>query len=153
MIIEKILGNVHSIDPSEIEQRHVEKVRMESADLVKRIQRVKTDHKRDLGIRLSEKKDLQDGDILFMDDKNMIIIDVKTDDIIAIQPKSIHEMGVVAHELGNRHMPAKFEGDEMLVQYDYLVEELLKAKGIPFKRENRKLKEAFRHTTGGHSHG
>jgi len=86
---------------------------------------------------------LVDGDILFMDEGNMIIVDVKTDDILAIQPTSIHEMGVIAHELGNRHMPAKFEGNEMLVQYDYLVEELLKTKGIPFKREDRKVIELW----------
>ena len=38
----------------------------------------------------------------------------------------------------------------MLVQYDYLVEELLQELQIPFKRENRKVKQAFRHI--GHSH-
>ena len=147
------MGNVHDMDVSEIQKRHVEKVSLESSDLVKRIQRVKTDHNRDLGIRLTERQDLKDGDILLMDDANLIVIDVKSDDILAIQPKTINEMGIIAHELGNRHMPAKFEGDEMLVQYDYLVEELLKTQGIPFKREDRKVKEAFRHTTGGHSHG
>lgn len=152
MIIEQIIGNIHNLTPAERKNRHVEKVRMESADLVKRVQRLRTDHNRDLGIRLAEPKDLKDGDILFMDDHNMIIVDVQTDDVIAIQPKDIHQMGVIAHELGNRHMPAKFEGDEMIVQYDYLVEELLKAKGIPYKREDRKMEEAFRHTVGGHSH-
>ena len=38
----------------------------------------------------------------------------------------------------------------MLVQYDYLVEELLQELQIPFKREDRKVKQAFRHI--GHSH-
>ncbi len=153
MIIDTIVGNIHEMDVTEIQNRHIEKVSIESADLVKRVQRLKTDHNREIGVRLKIAQDLADGDILFMDDKNMIIIDVKKDDILAIQPKDINEMGVIAHELGNRHMPAKFEGNEMLVQYDYLVEELLKQKGISFKREDRKLKEAFRHTTGAHSHG
>ncbi|SHF43970.1 urease accessory protein [Salegentibacter echinorum] len=153
MIIEKILGNVHDMDNAEIEKRHIEKVNLESSDLVKRVQRLKTDHNRDIGVRLSTPKDLKDGDILFMNDRSMIIIDVKSDDLLVIQPNDIQEMGVIAHELGNRHMPAKFEGNEMLVQYDYLVEELLKTKGIPFKREDRKVKDAFRHITGAHSHG
>ncbi|SMO33255.1 urease accessory protein [Saccharicrinis carchari] len=153
MIIEKIVGNIHDMASSEIGGRHIEKVSLNSADLVKRVQRVKTDHNRDMGIRLKVAQDMVDGDILFMDDVNLIIIEVKTDDILAIQPKDIREMGVIAHELGNRHMPAKFEGDEMLVQYDYLVEDLLREKGIAFKREDRKVAEAFRHTTGPHSHG
>ena len=151
MIIERVVTNIHDIDPKELEKRHKEKVYLESAHLVKRIQRVETDHGRELGIRLKDQQDLQAGDVLFMDDENMIIIDVLSDDLLIIRPRSIHEMGTIAHQLGNRHLPAQFEGDEMLVQYDYLVEDLLKELGIPYSREDRKVKEAFRHI--GHSHG
>lgn len=148
MIIEKVLGNV-----STIEKRtpHVERVYLESDLLVKRIQRVITDHGREIGIRLRDNKDLVDGDILHMDEKNMIVVSVKEDDVLVIMPTSIGQMGDIAHQLGNRHLPAQFEGDEMLVQYDYLVEELLKQVKVPFKRENRKVGQAFRHI--GHSHG
>lgn len=148
MIIEKVLGNV-----STIEKRtpHVERVYLESDLLVKRIQRVITDHGREIGIRLRDNKDLVDGDILHMDEKNMIVISVKEDDVLVIMPTSIGQMGDIAHQLGNRHLPAQFEGDEMLVQYDYLVEELLKQVKVPYKRENRKVGQAFRHI--GHSHG
>ena len=139
------------MDKSEIKKRHIEKVYLESAHLVKRIQRVKTDHGNEIGIRLKEQRDLLAGDVLYMDDKNMIVIDVLTDDLLIISPRSIKEMGTIAHQLGNRHLPAQFEGDDMLVQYDYLVEELLKEHDIPFKREDRKVKQAFRHI--GHSHG
>jgi urease accessory protein len=151
MIIEKVVTNIHDLDPKELEKRHKEKVYLESAHLVKRIQRVETDHGRELGIRLKDQKDLQAGDVLFIDDENMIIIDVLSDDLLIIRPRSIHEMGTIAHQLGNRHLPAQFEGDEMLVQYDYLVEDLLKELEIPYSREDRKVKEAFRHI--GHSHG
>jgi urease accessory protein len=148
MIIEKVLGNL-----STIEKRtpHVERVYLESDLLVKRIQRVSTDHGREIGIRLKDNKDLVDGDILHMDEKNMIVISVKEDDVLVIMPTSIGQMGDIAHQLGNRHLPAQFKGDEMLVQYDYLVEELLKQVKVPYKRENRKVGQAFRHI--GHSHG
>ena len=36
-------------------------------------------------------------------------------------------MGDIAHQLGNRHLPAQFTETEMLIQYDYLVEDLLKS--------------------------
>ena len=39
----------------------------------------------------------------------------------------------------------------VIVKYDYLVVDLLNELEIPFKRENRKVKKAFRHI--GHSHG
>ncbi|WP_425415005.1 urease accessory protein UreE [Pseudobacillus wudalianchiensis] len=139
------------MEQSEIDKRHIEKVYLESANLVKRIQRVKTDHGTELGIRLKEQRDLFAGDVLYMDERNMIVIDVLTDDLIVISPRSIKEMGTIAHQLGNRHLPAQFEENNMLVQYDYLVEELLQELDIPFKREDRKVKQAFRHI--GHSHG
>ncbi|TCP30842.1 urease accessory protein [Scopulibacillus darangshiensis] len=151
MIIEKIAANIDQFNKEYLEKYHIEKVYLESSDLVKRIQRVNSDHSREIGIRLQEAKDLKPGDILFMDDNNMIVIDVMPDDLLIISPRSIQEMGNIAHQLGNRHLPAQFEGDRMLVQYDYLVEALLKELGVPYDREKRKLKEAFRHI--GHSHG
>jgi len=147
MIIEKIVGNVATLEKR---APHVERVYMNSDDLVKRIQRVVTDHGNELGIRLKENHDLVDGDVLYMNEKNMIVISVKEDDLLTIMPTSIKQMGEIAHQLGNRHLPAQFEGNEMLVQYDYLVEELLQQLDIPYKRENRKVRQAFRHI--GHRH-
>ncbi len=150
LIIEQIVTNIETMDKAEIEKRHIEKVYLESALLVKRVQRVTTDHGKDIGIRLKNSRDLVAGDVLYMDDKNLIMIEVISDDLLVIHPRSLHEMGTIAHQLGNRHLPAQFENDDMLVQYDYLVEELLQELQIPFTREERKVKQAFRHI--GHSH-
>lgn len=149
MIVEMIQGNIANLKPED-KEIHIEKVYLENADLVKRIQRVTTDHGTEIGIRLNQPIDLQYGDILYRDDKNMIIIDVNSEDIIAIRPRSIKEMGDIAHQLGNRHLPAQFTETEMLVQYDYLVEDLLKGLSIPYEREARKVNQAFKHI--GHSH-
>ncbi len=150
LIIEAVVKNIKDLEPTELEKLHKEKVYLESAHLMKRIQRVETDHGREIGIRLKNPRDLEAGDILFMDDKNVIYIDVLSDDLLVIRPRDMHEMGTIAHQLGNRHLPAQFENDEMLVQYDYLVEELLEELEIPYVREERKVKQAFRHI--GHSH-
>ncbi|XJZ25716.1 urease accessory protein UreE [Bacillota bacterium Lsc_1132] len=147
MIIQNVIGNIATLEKK---APHVERVYMNSDDLVKRIQRVTTDHGNELGIRLKENRELHDGDILYMDEKNVIIVAVKDDDILTIMPKSIKQMGEIAHQLGNRHLPAQFEGNEMLVQYDYLVENMLQEQSIPYKREKRKVKQAFRHI--GHRH-
>lgn len=148
MIITEIIGNVDDISSA---GRHIERVYLSSDDLVKRIQRVTTDHGKEVGIRLIEPKDLIDGDILFMDERNMIVVSVTSDDLLVLRPASIKQMGEIAHQLGNRHLPAQFEEEVMLVQYDYLVEELLIQLEIPYTREERKVKKAFRHI--GHSHG
>jgi urease accessory protein len=148
MIIEAIVGNVDNISTSGM---HIERVYLSSDDLVKRIQRVTTDHGKEIGVRLKDPKDLVDGDILYMDERNMIVISVTSDDLLVIHPTSMKQMGEIAHQLGNRHLPAQFEGKVMLVQYDYLVQELLEQLEVPFSREERKVKRAFRHI--GHSHG
>ncbi|APH04497.1 urease accessory protein UreE [Bacillus weihaiensis] len=148
MIIEKVVGNVKT---QEKQPHHVERVYLRSDDLLKKIQRVKTDHGNELGIRLRDAKELMDGDILFQNEKNAIIISVIEDDVIVIKPKSINQMGDIAHQLGNRHLPAQFNGDEMIVQYDYLVEKLLEEEGVLFERVKRKMEKAFKHI--GHSHG
>lgn len=148
MIIEKIAGHIDQID---VNGRHIEKVHLHSDDLVKRIQRVTTDHGKEIGIRLKEPRDLQHGDILSVDDRNIIVVNVIADELLIIKPISIRQMGEIAHNLGNRHLPAQFEAEEMLVQYDYLVEELLQQLNIPYSREKRIVKQAFRHI--GHHHG
>ncbi|WP_078432686.1 urease accessory protein UreE [Metabacillus halosaccharovorans] len=147
MIIEQIIGNVKELEKA---PHHVERVYLRSDDLVKKIQRVKTDHGKELGIRLKQGKELEDGDILYQDQKNSIIISVLADDVIVIKPTSILQMGEIAHQLGNRHLPAQFENNEMIVQYDYLVERLLVELDVPYTREERKMSKAFRHI--GHSH-
>lgn len=147
MIIEKIVGNIKKLEKA---PHHIERVYLRSDDLVKKIQRVKTDHGKELGIRLKDVKELTDGDILFQDEKNSIVISVIEDDVLVIQPTSILQMGEIAHQLGNRHLPAQFEKNEMIVQYDYLVEKLLNELEVPFVREKRKMSEAFKHI--GHSH-
>ena len=149
MIIEEIVGNIANLSDSEKGQ-HMEKVYLENSDLVKRIQRVTTDHGNEIGIRLKQPIDLQYGDILYKDDKNMIVVDVNSEDLLVIKPRTLQEMGDIAHQLGNRHLPAQFTETEMLVQYDYLVESLLKDLGIPYEHEDRKVNKAFGHI--GHSH-
>lgn len=93
---------------------------------------------------------MKDGDILFNDGHNMVIVCVKEDDVIVITPKDINEMGEVAHSLGNRHLPVQIEEGKIIIQYDYVVEKLLSDHGINFERKNLKLKQAFRHVD--HSH-
>ena len=147
MIIEKVIGNIKLAEKPPV---HIERVYLRSDELVKKVQRVKTDHGKELGIRLKEGKELKDGDILYQDEKNSIVISVMEDDVIVILPISLQQMGEIAHQLGNRHLPAQFTSNEMIVQYDYLVERLLNELEIPFVRENRKMTEAFKHI--GHSH-
>ena len=150
MIFNQVLGNINDI--KDLNNLHIEKIYISSEDSLKRIMRVNSDHNHEYGIALSENIELKDGDILYHDDKNMIIVKIKSDDVLVIRPTNITEMGIIAHGLGNRHLQAQFEDGKMIIQYDSLVEGELKRDGINYSRENLKLKKAFRHVEFGHTH-
>jgi urease accessory protein len=161
VIVEKIVGNLAHLPREERESLHVEKVVLASADLVKRIQRVRTDHGREIGLRLAaapgDDGDLKDGDILLRDATGVVAVTVLPSDVLVIAPRSITEMGVTAHSLGNRHLQAQFfdAGSEygaevVVVQYDHTVQDYLDRHQVPYERQERVMPAPFRHTE--HTH-
>ena len=150
MIFNQVLGNINDI--KDLNNLHIEKIYISSEDSLKRIMRVNSDHNHEYGIALSENIELKDGDILYHDDKNIIIVKIKGDDVLVIKPNSMTDMGIIAHALGNRHLQAQFEDGKMIIQYDPLVEGELKRDNTNYSRENLKLKKAFRHVEFGHTH-
>ena len=147
MILNKILGNIE--DMKEI-NCHIERVYLESDELLKRVLRVTSDHGHEYGISLPKGSEMKDGDILFNDGHNIVVISVKEDDVIVITPRDINEMGEIAHNLGNKHLPVQIEDGKIIIQYDYLIEKFLQDLKVNFERKNMKLKQAFRHVD--HSH-
>ena len=157
MIIEKLVGNIHEDGSGLLDGRHHEKVILPSADLVKRIQRVSTDHGRELGLRLAPGPDLRDGDILLITDSELITVSVLPTDVLVIAPESIFDMGFIAHSLGNRHLQAQFfdrkseyGAEVMVVQYDHTVEDFLKHHQARYERQERIMPVPFRHAE--HTH-
>ena len=150
MIFNEIVGNINEI-PS-LEGVHVEKIYLNSEDLLKRILRVTSDHNREYGISLEKGGNLKDGDLVYNENNKLIVVKVNSEDVLIIKPNNMHEMGVIAHELGNRHLQAQFEDGKMIVQYDSLVEEKLKRDKLNYSREQIKLRKAFRHVEFGHTH-
>lgn len=147
MILDKILGNIKDMEDIHC---HVERIYLESDELLKRVLRVTSDHGHEYGISLPKGSEMRDGDILFNDGHNMVVISVKEDDVIVITPRDINEMGEVAHNLGNKHLPVQIEDGKIIIQYDYLAEKFLQDLQVNFERKNMKLKQAFRHVD--HSH-
>lgn len=163
MIVTEILGSVHDeAGRALVGDRHVEKVVLPSADLVKRIQRLRTDHDREIGLRLpAGSPDLKDGDVLAVEDSgergNAVVVSVLPTDVLVIAPTSILDMAFVAHSLGNRHLQAQFFGTDseygaevMVVQYDHTVEDFLVRHEVPFSRQERVMPVPFRHAE--HTH-
>jgi urease accessory protein len=161
MIIESVLFNLNGPDapePSTLEALHREKVVLAGSDLTKRIQRLATDHGRELGLRLpAGSPDLRDGDVLLREDNNLVVVSVLPADVLVIAPSSIEEALFAAHSLGNRHLQAQFFGPDsdyaaavMVVQFDHTVEDFLKHHRVPYSRQERVMPVPFRHAE--HTH-
>ena len=150
MIFNEIIGNINEID--NLDGYHVEIIYLNSDDMLKRILRVTSDHNREYGISLENNESLKDGDILYNADNKLIVVKINSEDVLVIKPKTLTEMGIIAHALGNRHLQAQFEDDKMIIQYDRLVEEELKRDNINYSRENITLKKAFKHVEFAHTH-
>lgn len=156
MLVTEVRGNIHRLPLPE--GTHVEIVMFPSDQLVKRIQRVRTDHDREVAIRLSASApDLKDGDVLHWEDDNAIVVRVEPSDVIVIQARSILEIAVVAHSLGNRHLQAQFfgadseyEAEVMVVPYDHTVITYLDSVGVPYERQQRVMPTPYRHSE--HTH-
>jgi urease accessory protein len=161
MIIESVLFNLHNLAADEaagLEGLHREKVVLPSLGLTKRIQRLSTDHGRELGLRLAAgSPDLRDGDVLVREEKNLVVVTVLPTDVLVIAPASIEEALFTAHSLGNRHLQAQFFGPDseyaaevMVVQFDHTVQDFLDSHGIAYLRQERVLPVPFRHAE--HTH-
>jgi len=156
VLVTQIHSNLHQ-EPLP-EGTHVEVVTLPSADLVKRIQRLRTDHGREIGLRLpTGAPDLKDGDVLSLEDGQAVVVKVEATDVLVIRARSILEMAVTAHTLGNRHLQAQFFGEDspygaevMVVQYDHTVAAYLKDAGVPHERADRVMPVPFRHSE--HTH-
>ncbi|MCZ6174897.1 urease accessory protein UreE [Campylobacter ureolyticus] len=145
MIVNKILGNLNNFD---LKDKKVDFANISNDDRVKKVLRVKSNNGIEIGINVED--ELKDGDILAILDDSVVVVKILPTDVLEISPKNLKEMGIIAHNIGNRHTPAIFEEDLMIIEPDSLIEEFLKNQNVKYKKTKRVLKTALRHAS--HSH-
>lgn len=162
MIVHELAGHVSDLPAADLAATHVEKVRLDGPALRRRIQRVTTDHGREIGLRLSGRVELRDGDILLQEEDGIVVVEVTPSDVLMIAPADVREALEVAHTLGNRHLPAQFldadvevpglpgHSGVMVVEYDHTVVDHLRSAGIRAIRVERAMERPFRHAE--HTH-
>ncbi|MCZ6160520.1 urease accessory protein UreE [Campylobacter ureolyticus] len=145
MIVNKILGNLDNFD---LKDKKVDFANISNDDRVKKVLRVKSDKGVEIGINVED--EIKDGDILAILNDSVVVVKILPTDVLEISPKNLKEMGIIAHNIGNRHTPAIFEEDLMIIEPDSLIEEFLKNQNVKYKKTKRVLKTALRHAS--HSH-
>ncbi len=145
-ICKKIIDNIKNID-IENNHFHIQKVILNQDDLLKKMILAITDHHEEITISIDDNTKIKDGDIIYKDDHDIVIVKIDSDNLICINPANLDQMGYVAHNLGNRHIPCQFLNNKIYLVYDYLIEEWLKKNNIEYTVENIKLSTPFKYAT------
>lgn len=150
MIIEQVLGTLKDI---EVGNRNIELVQIEWFEANKRIQRRKTNAGTDVAIRfLREGQRIKQDDVLYMDDKKIIVVDILPCDAIQVTPHTMLEMGSVCYEIGNKHLPVFIQDDLVLIPFEDPIFRWLAAAGYKTEKVHTKLLNIVNATVQPHTH-
>ncbi len=163
MILRRPFATREEIDDIDIDGYHVESAYVASDDLSKRIIRVKTDHGNEYGIRLDDDAPALERGMLFeVGDGRLLAIETIPDRMLVVRPRSMDEMGRIAHYLGNLHKPVEVADGAITLLYDPVVDRDLVAGGVIVEVHEMELDHPLRHIDlaklsgahhDGHHHG
>lgn len=144
MLIQEKSGNINSLSNNDL---IIDMLEIEWYETKKRILHKSTKSGVEIILKfLGENPDLKDGDILWRDEKQIIAIEIKCCECLVIGPQSMLSASSVCYEIGNKHLPLFYEGNELLVPYEVPLHNYLLASAYDVKIEMRKLNNQFRTT-------
>ena len=151
MVIKQKLGNINELP---LGKRLIDTLWIDWYESNKRIIHSKTTSGRPITLKfLNESPELKQGDILWMEEAFAIVVELKTCEAIVLQPTSVLEASFICYEIGNKHLPLFYEGEELLVPFDAPVYKLLQASGYKMKVGQRKLTTAVKTSVAPHGVG
>lgn len=158
MIVTEITENLADLPRDQVAALKVDYIVFDNEARQKRVQRALTETGEEIALRFpSGFRGVAADDVLYRDEERIILVKIDTVDVLIVKPRTIREMGTVAHTLGNRHLQAQFfaddhgfEGEVMVVPYDHTVEHTLEHLEVPFERADREMPMAFRHAAHNH---
>jgi len=150
MIIKEIIGNKSNISLDGLE---IDFLELEWFETSKRIQNKVTNSGIKITIKfLKEGQRLSQDDVLFKDNKNAIVINIRECEAIMVAPASLLEMGTVCYEVGNKHVPIFIQDNQVLIPFEEPLFRWLSASGYRPVKEMRKLKSMLKSTDSSHGH-
>ena len=150
MIIQEIVGPKEAFDFSKYK---IETLKIPYDYLNKDLFRVTSDWGKEYGVAIDHKRHpLHHHDVLYQDDTHLLVLEVLPQQMILIQPKTIDEMGILAHMLGNMHKPIAVKDGVIMLEIDPVVIHLLKKKHIPYETKKVVLDEPLNYADLGHHH-
>ena len=149
MLINHKTGNLSSFD---IGNRLIDRLALEWYETNKRILHKRTQNGHQITMKfMGENQNLSQDDIIYHDEKSVLIIDILPCDVIIVHPKNMYEMASVCYEIGNKHLPLFFNEDEVLVAFEAPLFRLLSSAGYDLKKGSRKLINPLKTTVAAHN--
>ena len=116
MLVKEKLGNINFFA---ISNRKIDYLLIEWYEATKRILHKKTIAGIDVTMKfLNENPQLSEGDVVYEDDFNIVVIEITPCDAIIIRPRTMFEMAAICYEIGNKHLPVFYEEEELLVAFE-----------------------------------
>jgi len=148
MLIQQKIGNIKDYPNN---TKTIDWLQLQWFETNKRIQRKHTESGLEIAIKfLQENPNLNQGDILYEDEKSIIAIDILPCECIVVAPKNMFEMASVCYEIGNKHLPLFFDKEELLVPNEMPLYKLLITQGYIVKQEQRQLLQSLKTTVAPH---
>jgi urease accessory protein len=144
IIVKEKLGNIHSAFNL---NSNIDTLTIEWHETRKRILHKQTRQGKAIAIKfLNENPNLKEGDILWQDETTIIVVEITPCECIVVKPGDMINASAISYEIGNRHLPLFYQGNELLVPYDVPLYNLLQSMDYTVKVEQRKLNEQFQTT-------
>lgn len=153
MICKQILGNLfdEALIHDNEELIGFETVNLTWDECAKRIHRKTTNFNRVIGISLPVQTSLRHGDFLSRDTENKIVVFVEPCEVIVVFAKNSKELGLIAYEFGNRHLPLEVTAEgQIILLPDGPTEELLNRLHVDYEKQIRRFNPIPK---GGGHHG
>jgi urease accessory protein len=136
MLITKVIAKKGQYEPSFYEFEYLE---LSWEEMCKRRLRTKTNLGREVDLAFAEGNSLQEGDLLAVEGKKALIVKLIPEKVLVIIPESPIQFGIIAYELGNRHLPAWLALNEIVVCADSVLQSYLIQHQIAFAEQERVL--------------
>jgi urease accessory protein len=137
MLITEKIGNINFYN---INNRKIDYLMLEWHEANKRILHKQTVAGLNVMIELAnENQSFVEGDIIYEDDFNIIVIEFKECDTIVLRPKTMLEMGRICNEIGIQQQEVFYQSDEILIAFDAALFRSFSAAGYHVSQEKRKL--------------
>jgi len=108
---------------------------------------------RELAIFMERGAVLRDGDILQAIDGSYIRVEAAPESVMQATAQTPLEMAKAAYHLGNRHTPVQIGPGFLRLEYDSVLEDMLKQLGLTVERAELPFQPEAGAYAGGHHHG